>query len=267
MLKAYMDESGTDEASPVLTVGTYIGRPAAWADWAKKWRAAKKPIKVYHAVDAANLRGEFSALSNSDVGALFAKLAPIIADSSLAGMVVGIHMGEYRKAIAAHPTLSDIFPSPYSACFQWTVQTILNWGLVSDSRERIAFAHETNSFMGEATEAFAWVKEKGNPGQVPITLSFGGKSDYMPLQTADIIAYEGNKRMRDPGKPERRAWTALNPDKNIAAFHYGKDEMPSLIAMLAKVRDNKITAEDRIQTLPAWGALQVKIRRHLDAKK
>ena len=68
MLKAYMDESGIHDGSPVLCVGAYLGRPAQWRDWTKAWNLAKrqackalgKPVfKVYHATDAANCEGEF----------------------------------------------------------------------------------------------------------------------------------------------------------------------------------------------------------------
>ena len=46
MLKIYMDESGTHDGSPVVTVGAYMARPKEWAGWTTKWNIAKKP-KIY----------------------------------------------------------------------------------------------------------------------------------------------------------------------------------------------------------------------------
>ena len=54
-----MDESGTHEGSPVVTVGAYIAKPSKWQAWQKEWNRLKKPIRVVHAADCANQGGEF----------------------------------------------------------------------------------------------------------------------------------------------------------------------------------------------------------------
>src|ERR1035438_8228002 len=118
MLKAYMDESGVHDDSPVLTVAAYVGRPRAWESWAKKWRIAKRPIKVFHAVDAANLKGEFKGWLPTDRDDVVKRLLPVISEAEIAGVVIGIQMEEFRKAMAPHPSLSTLFASPYAACFQ-----------------------------------------------------------------------------------------------------------------------------------------------------
>jgi hypothetical protein len=56
-----------------------------------------------------------------------------------------------------------------------------------------------------------------------------------------FLAYEGNRRMRDPDRPERRPWKVLNPDRRIFAAQYGRNNMPELISRLEKVRDGKIS--------------------------
>ena len=48
-------------------------------------------------------------------------------------------------------------------------------------------------------------------------LLFGGKLEQMPLQTADILAYEAYKRFQEPGKPERKPWQILKP--KVVAVH------------------------------------------------
>jgi hypothetical protein len=35
-----------------------------------------------------------------------------------------------------------------------------------------------------------------NPNEVITSLTFGSKAAYTPLQAADVLAYEGNKRLR-----------------------------------------------------------------------
>jgi len=104
--------------------------------------------------------------------------------------------------------------------------------------ERVAFVHEINDSRKEALDAFAYVKEHFNWHKSPITLSFGSKADYPPLQAADVLAYEGGKFLKNPTGTLRRAWTALDPDKTrIIAQRYGKDNVDKLISSLTNSRD------------------------------
>jgi hypothetical protein len=154
-------------------------------------------------------------------------------------------MNEFEKAMKGRTDLRSIFGTPYAACFQWVVQIIMNFALGAQSRERIGFVHELNDYRHEALESFNWIKEHGNPLGTVIGLTFADKKDYTPLQAADILAYEGNKRLRDPARPERRAWTALDPDKTrIFAAYYGRNNMAGLIDRLEKIRDGRISEID-----------------------
>jgi len=53
-----------------------------------------------------------------------------------------------------------------------------------------------------------------------MSLTFAQKTEAVPLQAADILAYEGNKRLRRPEGKERRAWRAINPNRNKVGLHY-----------------------------------------------
>jgi Protein of unknown function (DUF3800) len=242
VLKAYIDESGVHDDSPVLTVAAYLGRQNVWRNWTKRWNVTKRPIRVCHAADAANLKAEFKDWTKEQVAELAKKLLPVIADTEIAGMVIGVHMDEYRKAIAPHPELEMLLGNPYSACFHWLISTILHLANEQKSGERIAFIHEINDYQGEATTAFAWIKEYINMGNRAVSLTFGSKESYTPLQAADILAYEGNKRFRDANKPPRRAWTALNPKDKIIEGHFGKHNMDRLVSDLQKVHADLLTA-------------------------
>jgi len=101
-------------------------------------------------------------------------------------------------------------------------------------------------------EEFSWIKENTNKGKNLISLSFGEKSDYPPLQAADILAYETNKRLRNIEKPERRAWTALGSTK--LALTYGQKNMDELVSALEKIYagksdEIKFSPDDRA---PLW---------------
>lgn len=66
-------------------------------------------------------------------------------------------------------------------------------------------------------------------------MTFGDKKTFVPLQAADVLAYEGGKFLRNPTGEWRRSWKALDPEKKkIRALRYGEDNMGVLIRVLEK---------------------------------
>jgi len=250
VLKAYMDESGTHDNSPVVTVGLYVGKPRTWQAWTKDWNAHKrnvpagrKPIKVYHSVDAHNRAEEFEGWTQPERNAYVANLLPVIGRHPIMGILIGIHMDTFRAAMAPNPELRAMFGTPYTACFQWTVQTLLAMMDEHGDRQRVAFFHECNDYKKEAEAAFAYVEKEKLLTPRDISLTFGGKGSYVPLQAADVVAYEGNHLLRDPSKPERKPWKAINPGadadpekRRIRVLHYGKNNMDKLMSSLSALR-------------------------------
>lgn len=241
VIKVAMDESGVHDGSPVLTVAAYVSTPRQWQEWTKRWNVAKRPIKVFHAVDCANFAGEFRGWTEEARDSLVIRLLDVIEASNLPGIVIGLHMDHFREAMKGHDDLRAIFGTPYTVIFHWIVQAIINISETLGSQERIGFIHECNDYQHEALTAFNWIKRNGNPGRRVVGLQFAGKEDYAPSQAADILAYEGNKRIRDPTRTPRRPWARLNPDNRIFAAHFGRENMAELIDRLEKIRDGRFS--------------------------
>ncbi len=246
-----MDETDIHEDAKMVAVGGYISRPTKWRDWTKDWNAHKRnvpkgrrSIKVFHATDCAACRKEFEGWDPKiDRDPYVAQLLPVMPAHELAGIVIGVNLIALVEAFKGRPDLVEMFGTPYTACFQWAISIIIEYATNHGSGERMAFVHEINDYKGEAFKAFEYVKEYLNPRQIPMTLAFGSKADYPPLQSADVLAYEGGKFLKNPtGKP-RRAWTALDPDKSrIIARRYGEDNMPTLVKLLTDFRDRLLSS-------------------------
>jgi hypothetical protein len=231
VLRAYLDESGTHDGSPVMTVAGYIARPKVWRDWTRRWGRALGPIRVYHAVDAQNLAGEFRGWTPEEVAKMVKKLLPIIAETKgVGGFAVGMDLRVFEQAVHGREDLRKVFGTPYIACFHQAVRLVHNVLNQTGYNERIAFIHETNNFETEALKAFGWIKKNNLQNDRMMSLTFAGKQDYPPLQAADILAYESNKRLRDPSAPPRRPWDALRGPQ--FAVRYGSSDVGGLIAAL-----------------------------------
>ncbi len=230
VLKTYMDESGIHDGSPVLTVGAYIGLGSIWRDWTKEWNRQKKPIKVFHATDCAALENEFKGWDPKERDKYVANLLPVIGRANLIGTVAGIVMDDYREVQKQFPEIVEKLGNPYTACFQWVVQNMLESMVRVGQKKRVAFFHENNDYKEDALQCFAFLKKHRDPNNQLISLTFGGKEDYTPLQAADVLAYEGNKRLRNFERPDRRAWTAINPKGNRRrTMYFNKKNLTDLM--------------------------------------
>lgn len=246
VFKVYIDESGIHDGSPVVTVAAYIARPKQWEAFTKEWVPAIRPIKVYHAADAANCQGEFKGWTPDDVAALAKRVLPIIPKHALRAVAVGIQMDDYRAALQDKPHLRQLLGEPYGACLHWALSIILRAKAQHGNREQIAFFHEQNNFSGEALRVYEESIARWQVG-VNASFAFGSKQKYVPLQAADIYAYEANKRLRDRNRPNRRALDALIPDKTKAMLRYfNRENMPFLVERLESA--SKMSASE----LASW---------------
>jgi hypothetical protein len=108
VLKVYMDETGIHAGAPVVAVAAYVARPVIWRTWTKKWNVAKRPIKVFHSTDCANLRGEFEGWTKEQRDAFVANLLPILPAHKLFGFVIAIQMNDFRSALKERKDLEKV---------------------------------------------------------------------------------------------------------------------------------------------------------------
>lgn len=230
VFEVYLDESGTHDGSPVITVAAYLARPDQWAAFTQEWVQAISPAQVYHATDAANCRGEFDGWTPDQVAEVAKKALPLIPKHTLSAFAIGIHMDDYRVALKDKPEVRKALGEPYGCCLQWLLSNILRAKAEAGNRERIAFVHEENDYGMEAHTVYQYLRGIWDVEHIT-SFAFGSKKHVVPLQAADIYAYEANKRLRaGRDKPNRRALDALLPDKSKASLKYlNRDNLPTMI--------------------------------------
>lgn len=188
-----------------------MGSVRSWINLTKEWNRATKGVKVYHSTDAANLAGEFKGWSVPKRDKLFLNLVDVILGQQLLAFSTAIRMNDLREVAKEHPDMAMSDARAYDFCFHGVVRDILEFLNRNDDRTNLVFIHEQNQFKGVLDDTFAQLKlEYAKPGRI-MKMAYGEKDEFVPLQAADILAYEANKRTRNPeGKP-RRPWPALNP--------------------------------------------------------
>src|SRR5262249_49091173 len=153
-----------------------------WNAHKRRVPVGRRPIAVFHSTDCANYHGEFEGWTKAERDPYVAQLLPVIASHELAGVLIGVNLRDLSAAMKVHADLSEMFGTPYTACFQWAISIIMEIATEHGNGERMAFVHEVNDFQGEVTRAFTFVKQFLNPRGLPMTMEFASKADYPPLQ-------------------------------------------------------------------------------------
>ena len=237
-VQGILDELGIHEGSPVLSVAGYFARPKVWREFTRDWRRILLPKKigVFHSSDCQALRGEFENWTREERDELVSRLLPIIPKHSLVGFAAVIVLRDFYAAVKGKEHLVPLIGTPYGACFQWLLRSAIEASAWAGIREPMAVFHENNDFHANAYAAFAWLKQYNNPHGVLTSLTFGDKKTYIPLQAADILAYEAGKRVVNSSGKDRRSFTAITPrGKRPVIKYYDKENMPKLIEKLERV--------------------------------
>jgi hypothetical protein len=250
VLRIFMDESGTHDGSDVVAVAAYIGKPKEWQRFTKAWNIAKRPIKVFHSVDCQNLAEEFDGWNPKDRDSLVARLLPTLATHNLIGLAVAINMRDLDVALRGKPHLGELFGSAYGLCFHCVVQSVIETVEKNSNNQSLSFVHETNDFQVEALEAFSEIKKSRKRHSGGMAIAFADKDKFVPLQAADVLAYEANKKCRNPSKPvNRRSLEALGKG-TISIRAFTAENMPWLVSRLEVIAEEVKTFGHAVTFFP-----------------
>jgi hypothetical protein len=207
VLKAYIDESYDNFT---MCVGGWLCDERAWNRIENKWtarieherrmsiRRGEEPILRYHATDCANLKRQYATWTIDRQIRFTKRLIGILGSESRprpVGIAAGLSMRELR---AVRPDLSAI-EIKRKAYFLCMCECLLHIGAIMDGlfpTERVMIIHDRSlDFDHQALSAFndMLASRKFRRAHYFVSIAAGSSKDFLALQPADLIAYEGFK--------------------------------------------------------------------------
>lgn len=248
MIWGFIDESGIHDDAPTVAVAMYLALPNQWdcfsLDWCEKLNT--KGLELFHMADSERMGPPFGDAYDHDAkkkNAFMAELLPIIPKHTGFGIAAAMNLRDYEKALQGKSHLKDYLGQPYGACLQWVIGTMQRNMDSAGGRVPVALVHEVNDFRQEALETFRDLQMDGG-GSHLVSLVFGTKRQYPPLQAADVLAYEAFRRIRDPHKAERASLAALNITNRLNLQYFNSENMPWLVSKLEKRHQMELSAAD-----------------------
>lgn len=199
MMVCYLDDSGTDEQSPVLTLAGYVGLQPHWAAFE---HSAAKIFKAYdvtslHAVDFNATKNQFKGWPRARKEAFIANLLVELKKAAPFGVMASITKTAYAKAKSV---VEHAQQSAFGHCFG-NVLDALMWSkhmkFAASKGATLSFVVERGN-KNDQDVVRVFNKAKWDPRNLGVekvlrSVEFAAKNSSVALQMADFLAFTGRR--------------------------------------------------------------------------
>lgn len=196
LLKAFFDETGIHDGSPITGIGGFVGTADAWDQLEPKWSAvlaefADKGVMWFHMSEAVAQRGQFARIDKPLLSYLIAQLAQRLGEFPLTGFFSAVITDDWD--VIKDAEFLKRFPNPVDLCFENLVQHLWKWGRNDPGGETIvpmfAYSRDFSPRMAEIGRLYGahdWYRN------VLGALVFDHPQRVIGLQAADLLAHQMN---------------------------------------------------------------------------
>jgi hypothetical protein len=122
MIQVFFDESGTHDPSEVVTSGVAWASRETWQQWTSDWQVQKYPIKIYHAYDCHNRKGEFAGWTKDARDRYFIALLPVITRHKIESRIAGFHREILLQEMSRRLDVCRWMGNPYLTAFVFALR-------------------------------------------------------------------------------------------------------------------------------------------------
>lgn len=198
---AYFDDSGHPSDSVAMSVGGVIAKASSWekfeVKWSKRLRRAKK--SAFHATDYECRRGEFTDWDNDKRISFIHDLAAIVKNTVACGVTSSVVMADWFAVMPAKFERSEFVAKKgaYLLLFQLCIESLVKHAGIPRT-ETVSCVFDENQFVrGALAEHYSSLKRDLGLEDKLGSLTFGNGKKFLPLQAADMMAYEGFKHTKN----------------------------------------------------------------------
>jgi hypothetical protein len=216
----YFDESGIHAGSPALILAGYAAPTAQWLKFEERWKIALAGagVSCFHMSEFESRLGEFQGWSNPKRIAFLSNLIDIINDTAVYGLCCALSMDDYREAVPEDLRRFDprfAYLLCFAECLTWLPEILEG----APPKETVNLIFDGNDqYVPTLYRMFMRFKRAlVDPQWLMGTLSGASKQDMIPLQSADILAYEMykhlNHRLTDQDRAMRKSLDRLDKSR------------------------------------------------------
>jgi hypothetical protein len=194
VMQAFVDDSRSNSGDREFVLAGYMASASHWTSFSKEWEAelaAAPGIRFFHAVEAANLRGEFRSWDPDPRDEKVLRLASIVQRHPLFSFDCRMSIESFERIL--EPVSPYDNRSPYFYLFHAVMTTAARQLHIHGLSTPIDFVFDEQGSVGPDAALWNGFMKALLPTQLRTmagaTPSFRSDRDVLPLQAADALAW------------------------------------------------------------------------------
>ena len=233
MFKFFLDDSGR---GGVFAVGGYLAHVDQWRTFEREWGLwlRKARVKVFHATDFYNARGEFKGWDDKKQRKYAKLFTATAADRTEIAIGRAVDVAAYQEFLA--PVLAAQYWTPHGKVtpLMWCARTSLESLVVRHARfipapVPLAVIFEEGEGVGEVIDYMRGLQKRGAPWAQRFASFADGPKELRPLQAADLIVHEGirsvHEKLHPSGRPKRKSMLRLVRDERVEIRAFSRQDV------------------------------------------
>jgi hypothetical protein len=205
MLTTYFDDSGTHDSSEVVLWSGLCGTEDQWAFLNDRWRRkllnpspGKIEISKFHRTDCHNSLNEFAGWSRTATDFLVQELADIIIEAGVWNRGCAVSRRDWDELVNGDYRIAwgDAEQHCIMFCFDGAVQ----WAKDHTKDEHMAFVFDSrphrNAQVDKMFRIYRRAHYRDRRPEIE-SITFTSSARFLPLQAADLVAWEQYRYMLD----------------------------------------------------------------------
>lgn len=245
LAEVYVDESGTGDNEPALSVAGYIFTPEKARALTVEWREMLDfyGLEFFRMSSCAHRQGPFEGMREQRCDEIARKAIALTRAYTETGFGVVISRRDYEEVVPL--SMRGIIGSPYTFCLRLCLTHARHWAETKSGFEG-RFAYFFEKGHRDAAEADRVLREsyQTRPERFRYeSHTFADKREVLALQPADMLAWHWFTHKKRPRSlPPRKDFMALNVDRRDAVLDFSRDKLKEFVDHAIKAHNARVSA-------------------------